>query len=112
MIIGARLSQISRRYVGLLGERDARLLDLRMPALLPFEAVEPAIADLHERRNLPLHRHLACSGEDVAAVVAGGDGIFEMRVPDVASQLAHGVLWLLLARHEGVMRVPQQRDVG
>src|SRR2546422_1409609 len=107
----SRISQVPRRDARVLRERDVRLFNFRVPPLLPLEAVEPAVADLRERRDLPFHGHVTRSGEDVAPVVAGGDGILEMGVPDVASQLPHGVLRLLLARYEGVMRVPEQRHI-
>src|SRR5216117_3637235 len=54
-----RSPQVPPRHLRELRERHLRLLDLRMPALLPLEAEVPAVPDLHERLDLPLHRHLA-----------------------------------------------------
>src|SRR2546429_280580 len=41
-----------------------------------------------------------------------GRRVLQVRVPDVAAELADGVFRLLLARHERMMRAPQQGDGG
>src|SRR2546428_7364304 len=79
-----------------------------MPPLLPLEAVEPAVADLRERRDLPFHGHLACAGEDIAAVVAGGGRILEERLPGLTAPPAPRVLRLFLSRQQGMMGGPPQ----
>src|SRR5881396_4410366 len=102
-------TQIPACDVSELRERHLRLLDLRMPPLLPLEIVVAAIPQLHQRLDLPLYRHLARAGQHVPATTLRrrGDGVLEMHVPDVAAQLPHRVLGLFLARHECVVRVPE-----
>src|SRR5213078_4064795 len=104
-----RRAQVPACHISELRERQLRLFDLGVPALLPLEAEVSAVPDLHERLDLPLHRYLARAGEHVAAVVARGDRILEMRVPDVAPELPYRVLRCFLARDEGVVRIPEQR---
>src|SRR5205807_187387 len=91
------------------------LLRVAVPPLLPLEVVEAAVARVREGLDLAPHRHLALAGEHVAPILAirsRRHRVLQVRVPDVAAELADGVLRLLLAGHEGVMRVPQQGDGG
>src|SRR5512133_276993 len=79
----SRLAQIFAHHGGVLRDRDLRFRQLGVPPLLPFEAVEAAVAASRQRLDLPAHRYLTLPGEHVLAVAAGGHGVLEMRVPDV-----------------------------
>src|SRR2546430_13590747 len=111
----AGLAQIAGGDRGELRECDLRLLDFGVQALFPFEVVVAAVTAARERLDLPPHRHLARTGEHVAAASRSRGGrhrVFEVHVPDVAPQLADRVFGLLLAGDERVMRVPQQGGSG
>src|SRR5258705_10702535 len=60
--------KVLRHRLGVVRERDLRLLDLRVPLLLPLEAVVPLVSVLGQDGDLLVHRHLARAGEDVAPV--------------------------------------------
>ena len=77
--------------------------------------IEESKRELRERLDLPPHGDLARAGEHVTPVLAIGPRrhrVFQVRMPDVAAELADGVFRLLLARHERMVRVPQQGDRG
>src|SRR5207245_8819605 len=85
-----------------------------MPPLLPLEIVVTAVPQLHQRLDLPLYRYLARARQHVPATTLRrrGDGVLEMHVPDVTTQLPHRVLGLFLARLEQVVRVSWHRHVS
>src|SRR2546429_239190 len=63
----------------------------------------------------PPPRPAPLAGQHAARLLAVGPRrhrVLQVRVPDVAAELADGVFRLLLARHERMMRVPQQGDGG
>src|SRR5688572_21903622 len=93
-----------------LSDRDLRLLDVRVPALLPLEAVEPGIPRLGERLDLLPHGHLSGPGEDVLSARGHRDGILEMRVPNPATELPNGLLGGLAGGDECMVGIPEQRD--
>src|SRR6478609_11566774 len=100
----ARVVQVARPCRRVLRKRDLRLGDLRMPALLPLEAVVAAVAGPRERGDLPLHRHLARSGEHVLAILPIRHRVLEVRVADVLPERRNGRFGLLTG-DEGVMRI-------
>src|SRR5207247_7880549 len=65
-LVYPRGAQILSRHSGELRDRDLRLGYIGVPALLPLEAVEPAVPDFHERLDLAAHRDLARAGQHVA----------------------------------------------
>src|ERR671913_1986561 len=76
----ARVAEIAGSHLREIGERHLGLLDLGMPPLLPFEAVEALVAHAGQRLDLLLHRYLATTGEDVLPAVARRDGVLEVGV--------------------------------
>src|SRR5438046_774766 len=75
------------------------------------------IRDFHERLDLAPHRHLGGAGQHVAppSFRRRRHRVLQVRVPDVAPELADGVFRLLFSRNERMMRVPQElhgRRVG
>src|SRR5690348_15006019 len=64
----ARPHQIAAHHASKLGDSDLRRLDVRVPALLPLEAVVAVIAARGEGFHLPPHGNVALPGEHVAAI--------------------------------------------
>src|SRR5512132_2026967 len=104
----AGVAQVAARDGRELRDGDLRLLDLGVPALLPLEAEQAAVAAAGARLDLPAHGHVAGAGEHVPSVLPRRHRVLEVRVADPRAELAHRLLRLLLARHEGVVRVPEQ----
>src|SRR5215207_1109710 len=104
--LDAGVPEIARCHLGEVRERDLRFVDLRMPALLPLQAVVALVARAGERLDLLLHRHLATSSQNVLPAVARRHRVLEVRVPDPAAELRYRRLRRLLG-DERVMGIPQ-----
>src|SRR5262249_23499350 len=107
----AQFIQVLRNDLCVVGDCDLGLLQFGMPRLRPLERKIAVIVDLLQSFNLPLDRYLAAAGKYIAALVALGLGILQVRVMDVFSQLRDGELGLFLAVNESMMRVPQQSNM-
>src|SRR5689334_3822348 len=84
-------------------ECDLRLLDLRVPLLLPLETVEPTVAVAGEDLHLLLHRHLSRPTEDVAPIGARRNRVLQVAVLDPRAERLPGGGGLLMPGDEGVM---------
>src|SRR5215475_4800871 len=94
-------------------DRDLWLFDLRMPLLLPLEAVIASVAAGGQHFHGLLDRDFSASCQHVSAVFLIAfrrARVFQMRVADVAAELPER-LGRRFPCYAGVMRVPEKSHV-
>src|SRR6266581_9027655 len=98
--LDAGFGQVSGHHLRVVGERHLGILDLRVPLLLPLEAVEALVPAGRENLDLLLHRDLAGAGEHVVVVVPFRLRVLQVGVTHEAAQGLEGVGRRLVPGHE------------
>src|SRR5262252_10747962 len=89
--LDARGLQVLPHDLRVLREGDLGLFDLRVPLLLPLEAVVALVSALGQHADLLLHRDLARAREHVPPVRALRDRILQVRVAHPLAERGPGV---------------------
>src|SRR6266571_4770362 len=75
--LDAGFGQVSGHHLRVVGERHLGILDLRVPLLLPLEAVEALVSAGPQHLDLLLHGDRARAGEHVVVLIAFRPGVLQ-----------------------------------
>src|SRR5882762_339636 len=90
---------------------DARIGDVRMPLLFPFERHKAIVFQLAQRGSNLCQREIAIAGKGGLPAILVLAQVLEMHVAHACSQAASAFLWPLARFKETIRRVPNDSDL-